>query len=305
CQSLLDLCREGEVYTLAQYLEVAGDIEQRYFDEHYSEIEQLPDKRLDALWGIARAVEWKAGEKQISPELACVNPRDIRQFLEMKSSDLQHQIDTLKEPGSEYVYQAARATYGLLRPLLWKRLLRLKGEKAALEAFDYKPMKEMGPENFDDPTKARMWLKEFIAEGTRHSQSIWAYDEYWRESCVKDFLEAADRRADIFLVTRFEEQKLEGRKIRQALQALRYAREGRILLKNYEGPSNVVPIKGRLILIGESIGIHSSQSFAEVGKRECIVNRMSQAQIRNYLEALRKLLPDMEEFKPSASGGHP
>lgn len=283
-QGVLDLCKEGGRYTVGQYLKVAAEIEHRFFTQSYHELETMPDRRFDALWGVSRAIQWKAEREHLSPEEMLVQPSEVRQFLDVDPGALHHQLEELMAPGSEYVYKAGRAQYGLLKPLLWKRVLRLRGEEGLRKAFEGKVAKKMDPEAFTDPTKAKLWLKRFIAAQTKNSQRVWVVDEYWESSCVGDYLHEVDDRTDIYLVTKFSPQERKAKLIRAELENLRGARNGRVFLKYFEGK---LPIKARLMLFSESVGIHSSQSFAHLGQRDCVVTRMAEDAVRVILERMK------------------
>lgn len=298
-QSVLDLCREEQVYSLAQYGEVVAKIEELYFRKHYHEVLSLPEKRLEVLWTMARAAEWRAERDHKSPEQICVSPRDIRQFSEIEPSYLDRQLGILMQPGGDYIYKADRALYGFLKPLLWKYLLRWRGERALVATFRDQAKIDIDPSKFDDPTKARVQLKRFIAEATRASQQAWFVDEYWRAECVQDYLEAVNELSDIYLFIRLEPRGPDWRRLNKRLENLRKARKGRVLVANFEGPSSSFPIKGRLIIAGPDVGVESSQSFADLGKRLCTVSMLTRQQIAVVLDKLRAFESRLEEIGPS------
>jgi len=295
-QGILDFCPEGSTYSLAQYRHVSHRIEAAFYGETYPDIESLPDVQLDVLWATARALEKKAAEEHTSPELALVSPKEIRQFVEMERTGLQHYLDTLMSPGAEFIYKASRARYGILKPLLWKRLLQMRGDQALGDAFEGRTELAIPAESLADETRAMIALKNFIHDATRNSQQVWIIDEYWRADCVRDYLHLVDSHADIYLATRFERRHPDGKKVFEELRKLRAARAGRVLIANLEGPSSAFPVKGRYIIIGDSIGIESSQSFASLGNRVCTIGRMTPSQVRVILEEVEDLIPRMEEI---------
>jgi hypothetical protein len=287
-QSMISLCRDVDIYSLAQYREIASKIEELYYRKHYHEVLNLPEKRLDALWAMARASEWRAEHDHKSPEQICVSPRDIMQFSSIQPSYLDRQLGILMEPGGDYIYKADRALYGFLKPLLWKYLLRWRGEQALVSTFGSTSKFEIDPHNFDNPAKARVQLKHFITEATRTSQRVWIIDEYLKEQCVTAYLEAVCSFTDIYLVTRLEPYGPNWNRFKQALAELRAARKGRIKIANFEGISSGFPVKGRFIICSHDTGIESSQSFADIGERLSTVSMLSRQQISVLLDTLEK-----------------
>ena len=294
-QSILDLCKEGARYTLGQYLEVCSEIEGRFFALQYYGLESMPDRRFDALWGMSRAIHWKAERDHKNPEVVLVKPAEVLQFIDMDPRALSQQLEALMSPGSEYVYKAGRAQYGLLRALLWKRVLRIRGEEELRKAFKGKAAKKIDPENFRDPTRAKVWLKKFIAAESKNSQRVWVVDEYWEPSCVGDYLHEVDDNTDIYLVTRFNPQERKAKLIVQELRNFAGARSGKVFLKHFEAK---LPIKARLMIFSESVGILSSQSFAHLGQRDCLVTRMTEDDVRAVLERMKGPAYKWEDMKP-------
>ena len=254
------------------------------------------------LWAIARTVEWKAAQEKTSPELALVKPREIRQFLDIDKGNLQHYLKELMAPGAEYVYKARRGEYGLLKPLMWKLLLQVRGDMATGKAFEGQRDLEIPAGSLDNETKATIALKNYILQATRNSQQVWIVDEYWRSSCVSDYLHLVDLQADVYLLTRFERQRSDGRKTFDELRKLRGARSGRVFIANLEGASSAFPVKGRYIIVGDSHGIESSHSFADIGRRPCTVSKLTTPQIRLILGNIERFRSRMEEITPGDEG---
>jgi len=301
-QGVLDLCPESESYSAGHYEVIAPRIEELFWEESYPDIDSLPTQKAEVLWAMARAVEWKAAKEKISPELAVVRPKEIRQFLDIDRGNLRYYLTELMAPGAEYVYKARRGDYGLLKPLMWKLLLQMRVDVAAGLAFEGQRNLEIPADSLDNETKATIALKNYIVQATKNSQQVWIVDEYWKASCVSDYLHLVDSRADIYLLTRFERQRPDGRKTFDELRKLRAARAGGISIANLEGPSSAFPVKGRYIIIGDSHGIESSHSFADIGKRACTVSKLTTQQIRLILSKIEGLRGRMEDITASDRG---
>jgi hypothetical protein len=299
-QSVLNMCKEGNRYTLDQYMEVLDEIEARFGRDNYPELPRKPDKLLEVLWAAARTIAWKARVETKHPELVWISPGEIRSFYKITPSNLSHFLEKLMQPDEEYVYKAGRARYGFLKPLLWKSVLRLKGEGLMRDRFHGKRQIDLDPDKLGDPVKARKMLRDFIEKATLHCQRVFFVDEYLRSSCVEDYLSVVHEMADIYVLTRFEEVKADGKRTLSELAKLRASRKGSLFLKNYQGPSSAFPIKGRFIIAGPTIGIHSSQSFADLGKRKCVITRMRPNEIQSLLRDLEDIIPGMSEIRAPA-----
>jgi len=288
-QSVIDLCRRGDIYTIDQYREVQRKIEDNFFESTYQNVISIPPVRLEVLRACARASVWRAEEDNHATETCLFSPKDILLFINQSASRLNEDLRILMLPGNEYIYKADRGKYGFLKPLLWKYLLRLKGEEVLIDAFPSGRQQPIGPKTFKSVPEARIWLKKYISDSSEYSQRIYIIDEYWSSECVDLYLESVNSHTSIYIFSHFNSPGKEYILTKNKLTALRKARKGRVFWFDQSGGSHsIFFIKGRYILCVNGLGIQSSESFKDIGNRPGTVSILTNEQHLDIMELIEK-----------------